>query len=445
MITNSFLFAFYFILCILILYVISKKSFSFALTFKQAALIFSAKVLIGCFYGYFFLHFYNGDDTWSYHFEALKEYQLLKSDPLTFFKRDIFQNGYSSNQFLTIFDSENSFSKDLQITLLIKLLAIFDLFSQGQYYINVIFYNVFVFWGSYYLFLAVSKQYGQKTHLWFLIIFFFPPLLFWTSGIRKDGLSFALLCGFIYQLSILFYSVNKRRQYIFTILIWLTLFLTRNFIGMSLIPVTVAWVFAENTKKNTFISYVSISFIFVALFFATSLLPDSFNLPLKVAQRQESFINLTGGSYLPIDKLNGDLSSYIKILPQALDHIFIRPYPWEANNLLYFFSFVEITFFFFVIALAAIMPSRKFKTYLNDPLILSMFTVSLINYLLIGYTVPFMGAFIRYRSIFEIFFLIVAINFIQFDFSFLQNIMKIKSSVQNAKMKNSNSMKQRVQ
>ena len=147
-----------------------------------------------------------------------------------------------------------------------------------------------------------------------------------------------------------------------------------------------------------------------------------------MAQRQEAFINLTGSSYLPIDQLSGNFTSYIKILPQALNHIFIRPYPWEAVNLLYVFSFIEIAFFACVVMLAIIKPSYRRKAYLNDPLMLSMLMVALVNYVLIGYTVPFMGAFIRYRSIFEIFFLIVAINFTRFDFSFLQNIVRINET-----------------
>jgi hypothetical protein len=272
MITDLLLFTFYFILCLLVLYILSSRSSSFALTFKQASIIFSIKVVTGCVYGYFFLHYYNGDDTWFYHTESLKEYALLKSDPLAFITRDIFQNGYASNQFFTIFDSHNSFSKDLQDTLLIKLLALFDVFSGGRYYVNVIFYNLFVFWGSYYLFLAVSKRYPEKMNVWFLLIFFFPPLLFWTSGIRKDGLSFALICGFIYQMNSLFNPPNKTKakHYLFALLIWITLFLSRSFIAMSLIPVTIAWIWSHAAKRNALTIYITAGLLFIVLFFATA-------------------------------------------------------------------------------------------------------------------------------------------------------------------------------
>ena len=148
MTTDILVFIFYFVLCLSVLYIISVRSSSFGLTFKHASLIFSIKVFTGCVYGYFFLHYYSGDDTWLYHNESLKEYALLKSNPWAFVTHDVFQNGYTSNQFLTIFDSNNSFSKDLQVTLFIKLLAIFDFFGGGRYYVNVIFYNCIVFLGK---------------------------------------------------------------------------------------------------------------------------------------------------------------------------------------------------------------------------------------------------------------------------------------------------------
>ena len=53
-----------------------------------------------------------------YHNESLKEYALLKSDPVHFFINDIFTHGYTTNQFKTIFDSSDSFAKNVVYALL---------------------------------------------------------------------------------------------------------------------------------------------------------------------------------------------------------------------------------------------------------------------------------------------------------------------------------------
>ena len=83
-------------LFLFILYRISRKP-SFVLSFKEAALAFIIKIAAGCLYGYFFLHYYGGDDTWLYHNEALKELALLKQDPLHFFVDGIVPGGYKTN------------------------------------------------------------------------------------------------------------------------------------------------------------------------------------------------------------------------------------------------------------------------------------------------------------------------------------------------------------
>ncbi len=129
-----------------------------------------------------------------------------------------------------------------------------------------------------------------------------------------------------------------------------------------------------------------------------------------MAERQKAFLQLSGNSYLSIDTLSGAFYSYIKILPAALNHVFIRPYFSEANGILNILSFLEILFFFFLVIRMIFKPSRFFKQLLNDPLILSLIVIGFLNYLIIGYTVPFLGAIVRYKSSFEILFLIVLLQ-----------------------------------
>ena len=96
-------------------------------------------------------------------------------------------------------------------------------------------------------------------------------------------------------------------------------------------------------------------------------------------------------------------------MPQALNHIFIRPYPSEAKGILYIFSFLDIVFFFFLVIRMIINPSPYFKQIINDPLVLSFITIALLNYIIIGYTVPFLGAIVRYKASFEILFILVLV------------------------------------
>lgn len=80
--------------------------------------------MAGIFYGW--IGVYYGEmaqmvDTWAYHYESLKEYQLLTRDPAIFFSnifRSTYEEGYGG--FLA---SENSWWNDLKGNSLLKVLA----------------------------------------------------------------------------------------------------------------------------------------------------------------------------------------------------------------------------------------------------------------------------------------------------------------------------------
>src|SRR5688500_9641953 len=55
------------------------------MTKAEVLIAFGIKVLAACLYGYIFLHYYGGDDTWKLHASSLKEKEMLLDDPYRFF------------------------------------------------------------------------------------------------------------------------------------------------------------------------------------------------------------------------------------------------------------------------------------------------------------------------------------------------------------------------
>ena len=369
------------------------------LTFEQSMLIMFIKCVIGCIYGYLFLTVYNGDDTWQYHQLSLQEYKVLKSEPLLFIA-DLFQHHYKHSQALTFFNSESSYWKDLQYNILIKMLAVFNIVSRGHYYINVLFFNVITFWGHYFLYKLLISHYPSKKQLLFLVIFLFPPLLFWESGIRKDGLIFPAITGCIYYFTIL--SDRKKVKYlILSLLFFFFVFLIRNFVALSLLPVFIAYYISVNFHKRVLpVTTITVS-ICVVLFFLTTFAPDNLNLPKQMAERQHKFLELKGNSFLSIEPLNKNITSYINDLPAALNHSFLRPYITEGKSPLLLVSALE-NLLMIVILILALFKFNSLLNILKSTLLMSLITFAVLNYLIIGYTVPFFGAIIRYRILFEL-------------------------------------------
>ena len=403
MLAPLILLIFYYSLFLFLFYWLSKTG-RISLSFQQASLIFTLKFLFGCLYGLLFLKLYNGDDTWKSHYESLTEYSKLKSNPLTFFT-EIFHNGYAKSQALTFFDSNKSYWKNLPENLLFKLLAIFNLFSNSNYYVNVLFFNLITLCGHYFLYKIFLRFFPLKQAIVFTLVFFFPSLIFWESGIRKDGISFTALTGCLYYLLQYTYERKKVISLAKALFFFILLFLFKNFIALSLIPPFIALSIAVKYQKKTGITFATTLIASLVLFFSTSLGPAQLNLPQKMAERQNAFLQLEGGSYMPIPALQGRIQSYLAVFPIAINHSLLRPYITEARNPLNIFAALENILVIGIILLS-FYRFRSLKAIISQPGIALLLSIACINYLIVGYTVPFAGAVIRYRAMFDILLLV---------------------------------------
>src|SRR4028118_1058848 len=127
-------------------------------------------------------------DTWGYHYESVTEYRLLRSDPELFFS-NIFQNTYPDG-YTKFLASENSWWNDLKGTFFVKILAIFNLASFGNYYVNVIFYSFISLFGPIAIYRVMMDVFPGRKLPVLLATFLVPSVIYWTSGVHKDGIIF---------------------------------------------------------------------------------------------------------------------------------------------------------------------------------------------------------------------------------------------------------------
>lgn len=404
------LFIFYLLFFSYVLFVLSAKKY-IRINSGTAVAAFLLKVAMGCLYGYIFLNYYGGDDTWRYHFQSMEETALLKSDPLRFITSLFDLN--NETRYSSVFESVGSYWKELEYVLLIKLIAVFNLFSGGQYYINVIWFAFLVFWGGYYFYRLFSLSFAGYEKLMSLIFFFFIPMVFWTSGIRKDGL-ILLFMSLIFHHSFILRKTKYWRSLLVIAVSLFMLFLVRSFLLLTLIPVLLAWGISVQCKLPPWKTFGIIYFISILFFFLSgSFGPVDF--PRKISERQQEFFRLKGGSEVKLDSLNKEPLSYLKVLPQALNHVFLRPYPGDQSSMLSRFSSLETWFMVLMLILAMLRPSTDAGHILRQPLVVAILFYSLSNYLLIGYTIPFLGAIVRYRIIFETLFLAILVRCIRWN------------------------------
>jgi hypothetical protein len=379
-----------------------------ALSWKETIAGISIKVLLGCLYGFIYLHYYNGDDTWKIFNWSLRETSRLLSDPAAFFWREYtpmhaMQRSQSLSEFFHLY------IEDLEYALLVKTMAIANILTRGNYYADVAVYNLITFFGHYWLFKSLNNKFPGHRKLLFMVIFCFLPAVFWLSGLRIDGLLFFFLSLFLMHL---FRSGRFSVQRILLLaLSFIGIFICRSEFALLLLLATAGYC-VSLVSGRSIRSFATVFATAVALFFiSTIILPDG-GLPGKIAQKQASFIKLDGSRFA-LDQLTGDPVSFLKVLPQAFVNSFLRPFPWEVRGALQAMASGEMMLFWAVMIIAVVRRPVDWRFRLRDPVILFLLTFSITIYLMIGFIVPFPGAIVRYKAIAELLLLAGVIAFMK--------------------------------
>ncbi len=385
---------------ILFAWLVTKISFfkSSGITAAQLIIIFLLKITAGIFYGWigvYYSQLARMVDTWNFHYESLEAYRVLLKEPGQFFHL-LFRNNYEAG-YGNFFTSNNSWWNDLHNNSFIMLLSFFDVLSFGNYYINVIFYSFATFFGPVALYRIMKDIFPGKELLLLLATFLLPSFIYWTSGIHKDGIIFVAFLLIIYNI----YFGLKEKHFAWTkallVIFGLALLLVmRNYLLVIIVPAILAWLLAERFKNKAALCFFGAYLCFGVLFFTTQYIHPKLNFPATVADKQQSFLKLEGGSAVDMPLLEPNFLSFIKNAPEALALSIIRPYPSDVKHLLSLAASVEINLLLFCFVLFLIW---KYPSKRPTPFLLFCIFFSFSTLLTIGYTVNFLGAVVRYRSI----------------------------------------------
>ena len=152
-------------------------------------------------------------------------------------------------------------------------------------------------------------------------------------------------------------------------------------------------------QKFIFPTFAIVYIFFILIFFSLKFIDPKLDLPQYVSSRQLAFTQIASkaASAININPLFPDFRSFFNNAPQALNHSLMRPYLSESVTILYIPLAVEILFYEILLFAYLFFPLRK---PLCDSFIYFGLFCALSIFLLIGYTIPILGALVRYRSIY---------------------------------------------
>lgn len=345
------------------------------------------------------IHFYRtvSNDVGFYHWQAVNELKQMHKNPALFMYEWLFHWGDWHNSIKLFTPQCNAFWKDIGVQLHTKYMTFANLLTLGNQYVNVVIYNIPFFLGQLLFFKLLYKKFPSNKIILVISVFCIPSVMFWCSGIHKDGWIVAAFGIIFYAFDNWLYTKNRKYFYYFLVGFML-LFTIRYFYGFALLPLLILWYFAFKTNKIKIIYPIAFLFTVIVFFNLHIVIPKA-NPMQMIQNRQKEFLQLRGYSDMNTPLLENNFISYVKNFPTATNHVLLQPIYYKGAPLKYLIAFSDNLYVLLLIFIFLIY-RRKVKTL--DPLLITMILYAISIYLFIGYTIPNAGALVRYKSEFTL-------------------------------------------
>jgi hypothetical protein len=284
--------------------------------------IFFIKLFFGiCFYLVYTVYYTDNQtsDMHKYYNDALKIFELTKENPRSYLSiltgLEINNKDEIITQQLSFWYQEESASVVNDSRMVIRFNLLMLPLSRGNIYLHLVMIVFLSFIGLHLIYVSLEKYFKNREILLLLSCFGIPSVMFWSSGIMKEGL-------LVFFFGILIYSLfeNKTKLYIrlgLSLVSILGMFFAKFYVALALIPSLLFLLVGYIFEKKSFVWQLSITCL-VVIIGAFSFNTFLKNLPLqKLSKKQNDFINLSiGGVYLA--NTNSPYDTIFTLKPSSL-------------------------------------------------------------------------------------------------------------------------------
>jgi hypothetical protein len=254
-----------------------KKRVELGLPRWAFVLAFLVKVASGFFLTYIYSSHYTDRSTadiFKYYDDAKIMHKALLEKPADYFSM-LSGVGNDNLYYDTTYYSKmnhwykrNDFGNYNDNHTIIRLNALIMPFSFGSFHVHTVFMCFISFLGLFALYKFFLSLYRKKAFLVYVIVFFIPSVVFWGSGVLKEGLllfSLGILLLSFYELFFL-----KRISFKYGVLLFISLFLlliNKNYLLLVILPPLLAYYIIERFQiQRVFLFFISFHFMLFVLF-----------------------------------------------------------------------------------------------------------------------------------------------------------------------------------
>lgn len=283
---------------------------------------------------------------------------------------------------------------------LIRFNAVFRTISGGSIYVHTIFLCFLSFCGLIAIYKLLSHHFKRRRLELIFSIFLLPSVLFWGSGLLKEGL-------ILFSIGILVYSFHKILKQSYSLRHFLAFLLgtyilvsLKVYVFAALAPALLgqALFYRLGKERPLFYHVVALGLIGFLVFLTPRIVPIPTASEL-IAGKNEQFIDLAkkedAGSYIEGQQLEPNLGSLLTAVPSALKNTFLRPFILTADGLFQKAIALENILIYLILLLAIIFP--RLPEGEKGAFVWMGLSFTIMLFLIIGWTIPILGAIVRYK------------------------------------------------
>ena len=393
---------------------LSKKWFLSAFALK-----FLFSIILTLIYTYYYTD-RSTSDIYKYFDDSKIMFDALKTKPLDYIKMMCgFDNDsayFDEHYYRKMIFWYRAFNSNLfsDSHIIIRFNAFIHLFSFGHFYVHNVFINFISLLGLTALFKFFKPFFKNNSKVLFYAIFFIPSVLFWGSGLLKEGL---ILFGLGVLLLTIQQGFIKFKWYhilLFIVSIVILLY-TKLYVLAALSTPMLAYLIYKKIPNKPILSFIYAFGSLMAMVSAIVLFTKKYSPFDIIIDKHGEFMryvqHFPTNSSFDLPQLT-NWFSIIKYTPNAWLNTFIRPYLWESYSPFVLMSSLENLLFIGLFVLVLAFPKKGNKEWFYI-LFCLVFVFTLFT--IIGLMIPIFGALVRYKVPALPFLAIALIMLIDFD------------------------------
>lgn len=301
---------------------------------------FFLKIIAGVTMTHIYIHFYNyTGDQFAYFNDGCKLFDILLEHP-NHFSEIVFNGDPKEELNLWIAPFESATITGSRIMILFNFLIRF--ISFGNIYIHIAIFCFVAFSGLTCAIKYFSKYFSEKTAAIAFVVFLFPSILFWTSGIQKESLVVFLVGYIIYKTEFGSLTSYNKPQLLFIFSAFCFLFFFKMYLVLILFPILISnFLISKKIIKrgrNSFIAVFSL-FILVGVFSEIIFKKPAFFA--AIADKRAKAISEARGGVFLYSETNFIAVDYLQkdkiLIPESSESYKIKQgssfLKWEWNNM----------------------------------------------------------------------------------------------------------------